>query len=399
MSRTLQKLPLAKGPGPLLFAVSYILADGTTSSQSLTLTETGPVTAVFRGTCIIPGYTDSGNVPGSWEKAVTQRPRAAKFRPFAVKISGLPTEGPGHFLVAFSGASTSFGLTKASDGGTYAGGPDVAVGFWAGTPDCPGVLVGGFAVTAELGKAPAFQPLASTGAKGPKSFQVYLTFDDGPWEGTNAILTVLKETAVPATFFIIGSHITKKERVDSLRSTKELGHLIGNHSTITHTLYCYEDPQKVLADYKATDVTLARFLKDPAGTRYKQARFPGGNCWRVGDISQDALVHKKSTRDAANLLKNDGYLLFGWDDEWEYEGSPGGKSGPKEDWGAVAGRIKSKMDGVTRPKGGRAADKLVLLMHDHMFREGHDAQLRSLIQALKAMGPAQDVVFKTLADY
>ncbi len=55
-----------------------------------------------------------------------------------------------------------------------------------------------------------------------------LTFDDGPVANTSAILDVLKEHEVPATFFCIGKNITGNESV--LKRIDEEGHLIGNHS-------------------------------------------------------------------------------------------------------------------------------------------------------------------------
>lgn len=63
--------------------------------------------------------------------------------------------------------------------------------------------------------------------------QIALTFDDGPSNVTEAVLDILKENDVRATFFLIGDNI--KEETKSLieREVRE-GHEIANHS-LTHS--------------------------------------------------------------------------------------------------------------------------------------------------------------------
>jgi peptidoglycan/xylan/chitin deacetylase (PgdA/CDA1 family)/spore germination protein YaaH len=61
------------------------------------------------------------------------------------------------------------------------------------------------------------------------SRQVALTFDDGPSKAnTGAILDILKEYAVPATFFVAGRQVLKSPEIFQ-REQRE-GHLLGNHS-------------------------------------------------------------------------------------------------------------------------------------------------------------------------
>lgn len=65
------------------------------------------------------------------------------------------------------------------------------------------------------------------------SNMVALTFDDGPSaEFTPAILDILKELEVPATFFMVGRHVEKYPEI-AQRIAAE-GHEIGNH-THNHT--------------------------------------------------------------------------------------------------------------------------------------------------------------------
>jgi predicted O-linked N-acetylglucosamine transferase (SPINDLY family)/peptidoglycan/xylan/chitin deacetylase (PgdA/CDA1 family) len=58
-----------------------------------------------------------------------------------------------------------------------------------------------------------------------------LTFDDGPGPQTIQIAEFLHERGIPATFFVVGSHVA--ERPDVVRRLIALGHSIGNH-TMTH---------------------------------------------------------------------------------------------------------------------------------------------------------------------
>src|SRR5450432_2062972 len=62
----------------------------------------------------------------------------------------------------------------------------------------------------------------------PHRRAISLTFDDGPSESTPAILAILAQYHVPATFFQVGANV---ERLPSIaRTVAEAGHVIGNHS-------------------------------------------------------------------------------------------------------------------------------------------------------------------------
>lgn len=61
--------------------------------------------------------------------------------------------------------------------------------------------------------------------------RVALTFDDGPSEWTPAVLELLREHGVPATFFLIGARV--HERPETARRILAEGHELGSH-TLTH---------------------------------------------------------------------------------------------------------------------------------------------------------------------
>nr|WP_246272745.1 polysaccharide deacetylase family protein [Phyllobacterium pellucidum] len=61
---------------------------------------------------------------------------------------------------------------------------------------------------------------------------IYLTFDDGPLNGTSNILNVLDAEQVPAALFMVGLHAeASKERQALVAKAKSLPFVtIGNHS-------------------------------------------------------------------------------------------------------------------------------------------------------------------------
>lgn len=102
------------------------------------------------------------------------------------------------------------------------------------------------------------------------SNKVAITFDDGPSrEFTPAILEILKQYDVPATFFMVGSHVEKYP--DIARQIVEDGHAIGNH-TQNHrnipTLSTVELQKEILeATAIITEVTgeYPSFVRPPRG--------------------------------------------------------------------------------------------------------------------------------------
>ncbi|WP_017718030.1 polysaccharide deacetylase family protein [Kamptonema formosum] len=57
---------------------------------------------------------------------------------------------------------------------------------------------------------------------------VALTFDDGPWPSTPAVLDILKRNKIKATFFWVGRHL--QYYPDIARRVVAEGHAIGNHT-------------------------------------------------------------------------------------------------------------------------------------------------------------------------
>ncbi|MEA5414488.1 polysaccharide deacetylase family protein [Synechococcus sp. BA-132 BA5] len=99
-----------------------------------------------------------------------------------------------------------------------------------------------------------------------------LTIDDGPsGPGSEALLTLLRQLQVPATFFLIGSHLERDHRFP--RRALQQGHDLGNH------LWCDERsaalaPSAFQQQLSDTERAIARAAA-PAQLRWRWFR-PGG---------------------------------------------------------------------------------------------------------------------------
>jgi peptidoglycan/xylan/chitin deacetylase (PgdA/CDA1 family) len=100
-------------------------------------------------------------------------------------------------------------------------------------PVIPTVTAAAADLATQLG--PRDQELVSIGAKGVSIHRaggrrkvVALTFDDGPAKDTPAILSILKQYDVPATFFVVGQAV--KEYPGMVAQEIAQGHQIGVHT-------------------------------------------------------------------------------------------------------------------------------------------------------------------------
>ena len=105
----------------------------------------------------------------------------------------------------------------------------------------------------------------------PGAKAVALTFDDGPWPGqTDALLDILAERNVPATFFMLGSRV--KAAPDVARRVYESGHLLGNHS-FRHRRF-----DEVSADAMRSEIRRANAeIQAATGVAPRWFRAPGGH--------------------------------------------------------------------------------------------------------------------------
>lgn len=127
--------------------------------------------------------------------------------------------------------------------------------------------------------------------------RVYLTFDDGPSSNTEAILEVLKEYNIKATFFVVGKE--DETSIELYRKIIEEGHTLGMHSYTHQYSIIYQSVEKFSQDVER----LQTLLKNVTGQEVKLYRFPGGSSNMVSNIGMEEFIKE---------LKKEGITYFDW---------------------------------------------------------------------------------------
>lgn len=127
---------------------------------------------------------------------------------------------------------------------------------------------------------------------------MYLTFDDGPSEeNTNAVLDVLKERNIKATFFVVGENV--RRHPNTTKRIVEEGHTIGIHCDSHDYKTLYESVDSYIQDFeKAYDAVL-----QTTGVEVKLFRFPGGSI-----NSYNAGIYP----DIIKEMTNRGFAYYDW---------------------------------------------------------------------------------------
>lgn len=121
--------------------------------------------------------------------------------------------------------------------------------------------------------------------------KVYLTFDDGPSENTEAILDILAEYDVKATFFVTGKEDEESQAI--YRRIVEEGHTLGMHSYSNKYSVIYQSEEAFAADYQK----LKDYLYEVTGTECRYYRFPGGSSNQISNVSMNTLIQFLNEQD------------------------------------------------------------------------------------------------------
>lgn len=98
-----------------------------------------------------------------------------------------------------------------------------------------------------------------------------MTFDDGPSSSTSAILDLLQNEEIKATFFVNGK--TSLAAVSSLKRIASEGHTIGMHSYSHQYRIIYASVENFIEDLYKNYL----YIKNSTGTAPNLLRFPGGS--------------------------------------------------------------------------------------------------------------------------
>lgn len=210
---------------------------------------------------------------------------------------------------------------------------------------------------------------------------IYLTFDDGPLNGSQRINEAILYEKIPITVLLVGQHsLARPKDVELYRKNKYIN--IGNHSyshAKNHYKSYYSKPKEVLKDFKRSMDTLK--------ITNKVARLPGRNMWRVNGRSKNDI---SSGIDAADLLSKNGFSLYGWDLEWMHDPHTAEPIGKAE---AIFKQIEKRLES----KRLFTESHIVLLCHDEMFKTSfEESELKKLIDLLKTN---KEYKFAHLIDY
>lgn len=223
----------------------------------------------------------------------------------------------------------------------------------------------------------------SVAAKKPVN-HIYLTFDDGPLEGSDEVSDAVQTEKIGVTIFVVGSNVVKHQRLKDYYHLYEQNPYIeiGNHS-YSHARDAYgkfyENPEEVLLDFLKNQMVL--HLKN------RLARLPGRNMWRLtGKIKNDVT----SGASSADLLFKHGFRVFGWDLEWRHDRKTGAPIQTPQDVMELIEKLLAEKKTVVE-------NHLVLLCHDEMFRKKwEESELKELIERLRATG---EFSFNHLSEY
>jgi peptidoglycan/xylan/chitin deacetylase (PgdA/CDA1 family) len=140
-------------------------------------------------------------------------------------------------------------------------------------------------VPSPMASPSASSPVIATG-DGPAgtvrktgSDAVALTFDDGPWDDTPAVLDLLAQHHVKATFCMVGRQVAA--RAEMVRRMVAEGHTLCNHSWSHDEMLRTRTPDQIRSDMQRTNDAI-RAVAPGAAIGYFRA--PGGN-WSPDIVS------------------------------------------------------------------------------------------------------------------
>lgn len=189
----------------------------------------------------------------------------------------------------------------------------------------------------------------------------YLTFDDGPSSKTGAILDVLDQYNVKATFFLIGSQIEDNKELVSREIAA--GHSIGIH-TFTHKRSIYSSVDSYITDaMQVKELLQNEFSINP--TIY---RFPWGSSNGYARHIRESIIEE---------MQRKGLNYFDWD--VSAEDSSGASS--RE---AIIRNIKKDLT---------KCDESIILMHDSEINELTAKTLPEIIEFIRSEGYDFDVLY------
>lgn len=185
---------------------------------------------------------------------------------------------------------------------------------------------------------------------------VYLTFNSTPGENTGAILNVLDDYGIKATFFLSGT--ADSVSLDQMKEIVERGHSIGLNGSSDSYQQIYGSVEDYLADFKA----IYDLVYETTGVQAEIFRYPGGsiNAYNSGFYQE---------LNAEMLRRN--FVFFDWDvsgEDTQMEGT---------DAAQIENNVVTGMEGK---------DRGIVLLRDTVGKEAVVDALPNIITRLQGQG-------------
>ena len=189
--------------------------------------------------------------------------------------------------------------------------------------------------------------------------KAFLTFDDGPSSNTSAILDILKQENIPATFFVIGNAV--EVHPELVKRAYEEGHYIANHGYSHIYSKVYSSPEMPLEEFNRCNELVQNAIGVPEYNSHL-FRFPGGLVGgKYADLKQEA-----------KQILNDNDIL-------------------NIDWNCLTGDAETRfpteeklMNGLIETSEGK--NSIVVLMHDAQEKTATVDTLPKVINYLREQG-------------
>ncbi|MBL3656834.1 polysaccharide deacetylase family protein [Fulvivirga sediminis] len=94
-----------------------------------------------------------------------------------------------------------------------------------------------------------------------KENKIAITFDDGPTEYTQEILSLLEKYEAKASFFVIGRKVEEKPEV--VKRISDAGHVIGNHSYSHHFFFSLFSKRRIASEIIKTKELIQSITGEP----------------------------------------------------------------------------------------------------------------------------------------
>ena len=191
------------------------------------------------------------------------------------------------------------------------------------------------------------------------SGSAYLTFNGGPSECTDALLALLEQEGVRATFFVSGNVADDPQYDERLRAIVEGGHTLGMGSWSGDYSGVYSSVEAYLADMYA----LYTYIENITGTQPTVFRFIGGSI-----NSYDAGLYRELI---AEMIRR-GFVPYDWN--LSADGGAGGTQLSSEE---LVLHVEDSLIGL---------DRVILLLHDDASRTTTLEAVPGIIALLRERG-------------